>query len=306
MGETVMDILFREEPGKSSFQPFSATPGGSSFNSIVSVGRAGIQCAFVGYTGDDRIGHQTQDFLRRNNVQTDYFLLYDGMRSSLALAFLDRNGDAEYNFYKDVPHLQDNWPLPDFKASDALLFGSYYAICSGMRKQVEDVVLKAHEAKATIYYDINFRRSHIGELEALMPAIQWNMKQSNIVRGSADDFDIMYGTRDANQIYNNFILPYCNNFIYTAGAGHIIVFSDGQRLAFKADDIPAEKIVSTVGAGDNFNAGFLCELIRSELNNRDIGQLTESQWSSLVQTAIHFASAVCQSTENNIPVNFQY
>ena len=306
MGETVMDILFRKEPGKGSLQPFSATPGGSSFNSIISVGRAGIPCAFIGYAGNDRIGHQTQDFLSQNNVQTDWFHLYDGMKSSLALAFLDSNGDAEYNFYKDIPHLQYNWPLPDFTPSDTLLFGSYYAICNGMRQQVETVVQNASQAGATIYYDINFRRTHINELETLLPVIQWNMQHSSIVRGSADDFDILYGTRDAYQIYNNFIQPYCNSFIYTAGAGRIVVFSNGQRFDFKADEIPAEKIVSTVGAGDNFNAGFLCELIRSGLNNGNICQLTEAQWSALVQTAIHFASAVCQSSENNIPADFVY
>ena len=306
MGETVMDILFRKEPGKGSLQPFSATPGGSSFNSIISVGRAGIPCAFIGYAGNDRIGHQTQDFLSQNNVQTDWFRLYDGMKSSLALAFLDSNGDAEYNFYKDIPHLQYNWPLPDFTPSDTLLFGSYYAICNGMRQQVKTVVQNASQTGATIYYDINFRRTHINELETLLPVIQWNMQHSSIVRGSADDFDIMYGTRDAYQIYNNFIQPYCNSFIYTAGAGRIVVFSNGQRFDFKADEIPAEKIVSTVGAGDNFNAGFLCELIRSGLNNGNICQLTEAQWSALVQTAIHFASAVCQSSENNIPADFVY
>ena len=306
MGETVMDILFRKEPGKGSLQPFSATPGGSSFNSIISVGRAGIPCAFIGYTGDDRIGHQTLDFLRHNNVQTDYFLLYDGMKSSLALAFLDSNGDAEYNFYKDIPHLQYNWPLPDFTPSDTLLFGSYYAICNGMRQQVETVVQNAFQAGATIYYDINFRRTHINELETLLPVIQWNMQHSSIVRGSADDFDIMFGTRNAEQIYYKHILPYCTNFIFTAGAGQITVFTNGRRMDFTAQAIPANRIISTVGAGDNFNAGFLCELTRSGDSNDNLSHLTQSQWSNLVQTAIHFASAVCQSTSNNIPVGFRY
>ena len=40
MGETILDILFQGR------QPVAAVPGGSSFNSIVSVGRAGVPCAF--------------------------------------------------------------------------------------------------------------------------------------------------------------------------------------------------------------------------------------------------------------------
>lgn len=44
MGETIMDIIFRNG------QPRAAVHGGSSFNSIVSVGRAGVPCVFVGDT----------------------------------------------------------------------------------------------------------------------------------------------------------------------------------------------------------------------------------------------------------------
>ena len=37
IGETVLDILFKDN------QPQKAIPGGSAFNSIVSLGRAGVQ-----------------------------------------------------------------------------------------------------------------------------------------------------------------------------------------------------------------------------------------------------------------------
>ena len=59
VGETILDILFR------GGQPVAAVPGGSSFNSIISVGRAGVPCTFVGYSGADIIGQQTVDFLLR-------------------------------------------------------------------------------------------------------------------------------------------------------------------------------------------------------------------------------------------------
>ena len=66
MGETIMDIIFRNG------QPQAAVHGGSSFNSIVSVGRAGVPCVFVGDTGADIVGRQTLDFMRANHVGTDY------------------------------------------------------------------------------------------------------------------------------------------------------------------------------------------------------------------------------------------
>lgn len=50
IGETVLDILFKND------QPQKAVPGGSTFNSIVSLGRAGVSCAMVTETGGDHIG----------------------------------------------------------------------------------------------------------------------------------------------------------------------------------------------------------------------------------------------------------
>ena len=72
VGETILDILFR------GGQPVAAVPGGSSFNSIISVGRASVPCTFVGYTGADHVGEQTVEFLRSNGVGTEHFQMFDG------------------------------------------------------------------------------------------------------------------------------------------------------------------------------------------------------------------------------------
>ena len=50
IGETVLDIIFRNE------QPIHAVPGGSTFNAIISLSRAGINTCFIGETGNDHIG----------------------------------------------------------------------------------------------------------------------------------------------------------------------------------------------------------------------------------------------------------
>ena len=57
MGETIMDIIFH------GAQPTAVVPGGSSFNSIISIGRAGIPAVFVVETGHDEVGRRISDFL---------------------------------------------------------------------------------------------------------------------------------------------------------------------------------------------------------------------------------------------------
>ena len=79
IGETILDILFKNS------QPVAAVPGGSSFNSIISIGRAGVPCSFVGYTGADIVGEQTIDFMNRNGVSTEFFEVRENEKSAISL-----------------------------------------------------------------------------------------------------------------------------------------------------------------------------------------------------------------------------
>ena len=121
MGETIMDIIFRNG------QPQAAVYGGSSFNSLISVGRAGIPCVFVGETGADTVGQQTLDFMRANHVDTSFCPMRQEVKSAISLAYLNDHGDASYIFYKQTPLAPSQWTLPKVNADDISLFGSYYA-----------------------------------------------------------------------------------------------------------------------------------------------------------------------------------
>ncbi len=296
IGETILDILFKNN------QPVAAVPGGSSFNSIISVGRAGVPCSFVGYTGADIVGQQTIDFMHQNGVSTEYFEVREDEKSAISLAFLNEMGDARYVFYKGTPHVGSSWKLPEMNAGDVLLYGSYYAACTGMRPLVMQMLENAEKVGAIVYYDLNFRKSHQHELEALTPVILSNFRQSTIVRGSADDFEIMYGQRDARKIYDEHISSYCSIFICTAGADQVSVCTPQGTFDFQVPQIT--DVVSTVGAGDNFNAGFSCALIWNDVTKEKLLDLDRQGWQELISIACQFASEACRSTQNYISHEF--
>jgi fructokinase len=221
-----------------------------------------------------------------------------GEKSAISLAFLSEAGDATYSFYSEPPHVASSWTLPEMLPGDVLLYGSYYAVCPGMRPQVEQLQVQAARDGAIVYYDLNFRRSHRDELESLTPVIQQNFRQSTIVRGSADDFEVLFASRDARVIYNMYISQYCPFFICTAGAKAVFVCTPGGIHEFQAP--PVEDVVSTVGAGDSFNAGFACALIWENIMPEDLPSLSRDDWQRLVATACDFAGQTCRSTENYI------
>lgn len=296
MGETIMDIIFRNG------QPQAAVHGGSSFNSIVSVGRAGIPCVFVGDTGADVVGRQTLDFMRANHVDTTFCPMRKDIKSAVSLAYLNDHGDASYMFYKQTPQVPQQWVLPKVNADDIFLFGSYYASCQGMRPMVKDMLSHARADGAIVYYDINFRSSHSHELDALMPVIKENCQQSDIVRGSADDFQVLFGTRDASLIYEKHIRNLCPIFICTCGADDVMVCLPNRLLRFPVPHI--KDVASAVGAGDNFNAGVACSLIWKGISRSMLPHLTEEDWQSVLTTACAFSGNACLSYDNYISPEF--
>ena len=295
IGETVYDIIFKED------QPLSAVPGGSAFNSIISLGRSGIPTSFIGQVGDDHVGQLMVNFLQDNNVDATYVNIQQNTKSHLSLAFLNEQNDAQYQFYKDHNSVQLGDALPQLQQGDVVLFGSFFAINPLIRPQVRKFLSMAKANGAIIYYDINFRKPHIADLDRTMQNIIENYGFADVVRGSTEDFGNMIGITDAQQIYHEHLSKYCPNFICTDGAGSIRVITPNFQATY-----PVKKIetVSTIGAGDSFNAGFVQGLIKEDISKQQFAQLDEAQWAKLVAYGQAFSSRVCQSIYNYVEKGF--
>ena len=149
IGETILDIIFRDE------QPIGAVPGGSVFNGLISLGRAGLNASFISETGDDRVGKRIISFMEENHVDASNISVYPEAKSPVSLAFLNKNNDAEYIFYKDHPNDRLEFITPDIQPDDIVMFGSYYAINPVIRPQMLAFLEYAHEKGAILYYDVN-------------------------------------------------------------------------------------------------------------------------------------------------------
>ena len=297
IGETVLDIIFKND------QPIGAVPGGSVFNGIISLGRSGIPASFISETGNDRVGKTIIKFLEENHVNGDNMFVYPESKSPISLAFLNEQNDAEYIFYKDHPHDQLEFVYPDIQADDIVMFGSYYAVNPVIRPQVAAFLDYAKNKGAIIYYDVNFRASHKHEVMKLTPNILENLEYADIVRGSTEDFEIMYKKTDADAIYRSQISFYTKNFIMTQGSASVELRAEGGLS--KQYAVEPMETVSTIGAGDNFNAGFVYGLIRYGITREMIVEgIAEAQWDKVIGCAQRFAANVCKSISNSIDQTF--
>ena len=295
IGETILDIIFRGD------QPSAAVPGGSVFNGIVSLGRMGINVGFISETGNDRVGNIILQFMRENHIPTDHVNVFPDGKSPVSLAFLNEQSDAEYIFYKDYPKQRLDVLFPKLEEDDIVMVGSYYALNPVLREKILELLDQAREKKAIIYYDPNFRSSHKNEAMKLAPIIIENLEYADIVRGSQDDFFYMYNLREADKIYKDKIKFYCPNFLCTAGAEKIALRT---ASVSKEYDIPPLKAVSTVGAGDNFNAGIIYGLLKYDVRYDDLNTIGEAKWDQIIRYGMEFAAEVCKSYSNSVSNEF--
>lgn len=297
IGETMLDIILKN--GK----PIEAVPGGSTFNGIVSLGRAGVKTVFVSETGNDRVGEYVRDFLRDNNVDTSAINVFQETKSPVSLAFLDKDNNADYIFYRDQKHDHMDFAYPDIQKDDIVVFGSFYAVNPALRPQVSGLLEYARQRGAIIYYDVNFRKAHQADVMKVTPNLIDNLEYADIVRGSKEDFEVLYKKDSAERVYRAETSFYCKRFIYTDGPNPVSVFSNNGF--HKEYAMPKTETVSTIGAGDNFNAGFIYGMIKYGVTRDDVEQgLSEEVWDKLIATATAFSADCCKDIFNYISKEF--
>lgn len=295
IGESILDIIFKNQ------QPSHAVPGGSTFNTLISLGRLGVPAIFISEIGHDVVGDMILDFMQKNHVATENLdIFYEG-KTPISLAFLDENNEAKYLFYNQFPEDRLNFAWPRIDKDDIIVFGSYFALNPALRDRVREFVEFAKERKAIIYYDPNFRNAHAHEAVKLMPSVLENLEYADVVKGSTEDFNNLFHMTDPQKLYIDHIKFYCPNFICTRGEAGVELFCNQGNRHFATTPVTP---VSTIGAGDSFNAGVLFGLLKHDITLDRLYTLTPDEWAPIIQYGMEFSAAVCLSMDNYIDPDF--
>jgi len=294
IGETVLDIIF------DAGQVIAAKPGGAMLNSSVSLGRAGVNVSFITEFGHDQTGNLILGFLEKNRVCTQNIHQYIDGKTPLAMAFLNEKGDAGYDFYKPYPPERLKVKIPDFQSSDILLFGSFFGIDPNVRKKLLEIVKAAHKSGSLIVYDPNFRKPHAHELEKLKPFILENIHLADVIRASNEDAEIIFGENSVQGL-KIAISKKDKVIIMTHSSEKVELASPSINSSYPVKKI---KVKSTIGAGDNFNAGLIYGLIKKNVYPADLKNLSSEKWEDIVSYAIDFSANVCMSFDNYISEDF--
>ncbi len=302
IGESLYDIVFRD--GK----PEWARPGGGMLNCAVTLGKAGAEVCLMTELGNDTVGKMILHYLEESGVGTG-FMHITSANTALALAFLDEDNNADYQFYIGHREEAPAFTVPDFSKGDVLVFGSLYSVNRRNRNNIVKLALAAHNGGAIVLYDPNFRKAHLSKLPEVLPFIRENILLSDIVRGSDEDFEMITSSTDARtvKVYGVSEVLQENaqfdkrgeslqelnesswNLIKQSGGKTLIITRNAMGADLFLSDKPIHfpappvKVTNTIGAGDAFNAG-----IAYQLHKNDFPQ-TEAEWGRIIHSGLEFA-----------------
>jgi len=285
IGETTYDISFRDG------NPIGACSGGSAYNSAISLGRCGLPVSLISTFGNDPVGDLSSDFLLKNGVNCDLIKRFDG-QSRIALAFFDPDNNASYSFYQASKDVFPDYPLP--QQNDIILLGSSFALRDNGRENLIGFLQMAKDLGCIIIYDPNARQQVTDQPEIVNKILQ-NISLATIIKGSNEDFRNIFGLRDGESVHSLISGSGNKVLIYTKGADGAELFTRDFHFKMAAKET---KVVSTIGAGDNFSAGIVYGLYNRLIDNILFEELTPHSWDGIMNSGILFASEVCGSSQN--------
>jgi fructokinase len=290
IGETLFDIIFKDN------HPQAGKAGGAMLNSSVTLGRIGLPVHLISEYGNDDIGSIIDEFLHKNGVSTLFTDHFTEGKTALAIAMLNGNNEASYTFYKNYPRKRLRMKFPQIGKDDILLYGSIYSITREIRPAFIKLIQSAATNSAILVYDPNFRKPHVPQLEQIKPLIIENIRLATIVRGSDEDFQNIFDADSPDKAWS-IVREYCKCMVYTTVSDGVFVRTKNYSGRFPVKKI---KPVSTIGAGDNFNAGMIAAIYGNGISGDRLENMGEDMWLKLITTGVDFASNVCMSYENYI------
>jgi len=263
-----------------------AMPGGGPFNTARALARLGVPTAFLGRLSTDTSGQELAALLAADGVSLE--LASTGPEpTTIAVADLDRDGFAEYEFLVDgtsAPNLTPS-AVTEHLADDvdAIHIGTLGLILEPMASTLAQFALR-ERAGRLLMIDPNVRPGLVDE--SYRDRLDSLIRASTVVKASDRDLAWLYPDRDYAAAAADLLAQGVSLVAVTLGADGAFGAHRDLRLRVAA---PPVEVVDTIGAGDAFGAAVLAWLHDHHLIGPSL-VLSEDQLRSALDYACLVAS----------------
>jgi fructokinase len=291
VGEALVDLLVRPDGS------LAAVPGGGPYNTARAIARLGERVAWVGGLSDDRFGRELEAGLVADGVALD-LVQRTTDPTTLALAELDADGAATYRFYTERTSAPAVLPGP-FAAglpagTRALHAGTLGFVLEPLASTVEALVAALPD-DALLMVDPNCRPSITTDPDAYRARIRRVLGRADVVKVSTDDLAFLEPGAEALDAAARIATLGAHAVLVTDGGGPVRVLTAGSVATV---DVPAVRIVDTVGAGDTFGGAVLASLVHDGVSR---ATLESDSLMRAVRFGVRASAITCSRAGANPP-----
>lgn len=255
----------------------------------------GVRSFYVGPISEDYFGNLMMEDFKEKNVGLDY-IRRTSFISMVAVVSEDGKGGNKYAFYgrnqmNTTEHLQMEELPKSFSQQDRLFcFGSVATTLSPSGQTLKKFANTQKETGSIILYDPNTRPSVITDREAYRVALENWVRIASIVKASEEDILFTYPDEVLEDVAQKWLDLGALAVFITLGEKGCSVYTNKGSEHFSGISGGHAAITSTVGAGDNFNAGILVGLAKEQrCTNEALSKMELSDWIGLAEYANQLA-----------------
>lgn len=244
---------------------FSKYVGGSPANIAIGAAKLGMKVGFIGKLSEDQHGHYIKSYLEDSNVDTGGVVFdKDGHKSGLAFTEIKSPEECSILMYRD--EVADLFLTPEevseeyLKNTEALVVSGTALAQSPSREAILKAVALAKDNDIKIIFELDYRPYTWKNPEEVAVYYSLVARESSVVIGTRDEFDMMENLKDGN---DHASADYLFNYepelvIIKHGVKGSYAFEKNGKThrgyAYKSD------VLKTFGAGDSYAAAFITAL----------------------------------------------
>lgn len=293
LGELLIDFAC-QSADEAGYPTLAAHPGGAPGNFLAALNRYGCSTAMLGKVGDDAFGQLLLRTLREHGIETRGVIVDPAVFTTLAFVTLDATGNRSFSFARkpgaDTCLRPKEINLQLIDDCRVFHFGTLSLTDEPVRTATQRAITYAREKGRLISLDPNLRKPLWPSEDAAREAIEWSLRQADIVKISDEEIDFLWGISPEAGA-QKLLREYGVRLVYaTLGPrGCHVANANGSTTVASPKGI---RVVDTTGAGDIFGGSAMSRFLRL---NKAPSDLTVDDMAGIVRFACCAASLSTQS-----------
>ena len=292
LGELLIDFA-PKSVDEAGYPTLAANPGGAPGNFLAALNKYGCKTAMIGKVGDDMFGRLLLNTLRSAGIETRGIVIDPDVFTTLAFVSLDASGNRDFSFARKPG--ADTCLKPEeideslFADAKVFHFGTLSLTDEPAASATRKAIGTAKANGLLISLDPNLRKPLWKREEDAKAAIEWSLRQADIVKISDEEIDWLWGLspeEGAQRLLNE----YGVSLVYaTKGPKGCHAATRNTRVTVPSPS--GIHVVDTTGAGDIFGGSAMSRFLKTKKAPAD---LTAEELSDIVRFACTAASLSTQ------------